>query len=175
MIALDNTTAGALAQQGNTKIIKLDSGLLAYNITSYETIKLPQYNVISTPRGGQYKVVLPDGSKVSLNAASSLKFPVAFTGKERLVELTGEGYFEVAKNAAQPFKVVVEGTTVEALGTAFNVNAYTDETGMHTTLVEGSVRISQNKKVEILKPGQQLTVTGEGIMKLVKDADVESA
>jgi len=113
------------------------------------------FNTISTPVGGQYTVVLPDGSKVWLNAASSLKFPTAFTGTERRVELTGEGYFEVAKNKHMPFKVNFNREEVEVLGTHFNISAYPDEAVTRTTLLEGSVRISKNNIKKILVPGQQ--------------------
>lgn len=171
VIDLNNAATGGLTQQGNTKIIKQDSGQLAYNITSYETIKMPQYNVLSTPRGGQYKIVLPDGSKVWLNAASSLKFPVAFTGKERLVELTGEGYFEVAKNAAQPFKVMTEGITVEALGTQFNIMSYRDEPFINTTLLEGSVKVTSANISNILRPAQQAQLNRTGNMQVVYNLD----
>ncbi|MGN6435831.1 MAG: FecR family protein [Agriterribacter sp.] len=159
MILLDSVGTGNLANQGNTQIIKLDSGQLAYNTeNSYEPIAIPQYNVITTPRGGQYSIVLPDGSKVWLNAASSLKFPIAFTGEERLVELTGEGYFEVAKNAAKPFRVRADQTIVEAIGTAFNINAYNDEPAQNTTLVEGKVKLTTPKNEVMLTPGQQAVV-----------------
>ncbi len=126
-----------------TKIIKLDSGQLAYNTAnSYEPIAIPQYNVITTPRGSQYSIVLPDGSKVWLNAASSLKFPVVFNGNERKIELDGEGYFKVAPDKNKPFKVVTGNQMVQALGTTFNVNAYSDEVVVSTTLVEGSVVVT---------------------------------
>src|SRR5207244_359201 len=125
-IILDSATNGAIAQQGNTKIIKLDSGRLAYSGQANEQATI-QYNTISTPRGGQYRVTLSDGTKVWLNAASSLKYQTVFNGKERNVELTGEAYFEVAHNAAMPFHVKVNDMTVEVLGTHFNVMAYGDE------------------------------------------------
>ena len=101
------------------------------------------YNTLSTPRGGQYQLVLPDGSKVWLNASSSLHFPTAFTGKNREVELTGEAYFEVAKNKEKPFHVKVNDMQVEVLGTHFNINAYEDENAIRTSLLEGSVKITK--------------------------------
>jgi ferric-dicitrate binding protein FerR (iron transport regulator) len=123
-------------------------------------------------------VVLPDGSKVWLNAASTLRFPVAFEGKERGVELSGEAYFEVAKNAAQPFKLKVPGKIeIEVLGTVFNVNAYTNEKNSYTTLVEGSVSVSHTNKTDsriVLKPGDQLQA-GEAGMALTQKANVEKA
>ena len=154
IIILDSSSNGTLAQQGNTKIIKLDDGQLAYNSGSTNQGEV-LYNTISTPRGGQYQLTLPDGSKVWLNAASSLRFPAAFTGKERNVELTGEGYFEVAKNAKMPFRVKVNEMMVEVLGTHFNINAYNDEKIIRTTLLEGSVKINASNTTVTLKPDQQ--------------------
>lgn len=162
-IVLDTTAKGIVTQQGNTKIIKVDSGQLTYNSLNGKPGEI-LYNTISTPRGGQYQVVLSDGSKVWLNAASSLKYPTAFTGKERIVELTGEGYFEVVHNAAQPFAVSVNGMEVHDIGTAFNINAYTDEPVIKTTLISGSVKVTdlktQNSK--LLEPGQQAVVSLSG-------------
>jgi ferric-dicitrate binding protein FerR (iron transport regulator) len=161
-IILDSATNGALTQQGNTKIIKLDNGQLSYNSLngSSSSPKTGEilYNIISTPRGGQYQVVLADGSKVWLNAASSLRFPTSFTGKERDVALTGEGYFEVAHNATKPFKVSVMGTEIEVLGTHFNVNAYDDETTIKTTLLEGSVKVGKGSASKTIRPGEQAQI-----------------
>lgn len=155
-IVLDSTNNGNIANQGQTKIIKID-GQLAYN--SAGTNKEILYNTITTPRGGQYQLILADGSKVWLNAASSLHFPTNFTGKERKVTLTGEGYFEVAKNADMPFKVDVAGKgEVEVLGTHFNVNAYEDEDVMKATLLEGSVKVINGNKAVLIEPGQQATI-----------------
>jgi ferric-dicitrate binding protein FerR (iron transport regulator) len=110
---------------------------------------------VRTPRGGTYQVVLPDGSKVWLNAGSSLTFPKKFDKQARVVMLTGEAYFEIAKNPAQPFRVLTIGQHVTVLGTHFNVNAYRDELAPRTTLVEGSVNVSWANQTAILKPGQQ--------------------
>ncbi len=157
VIDLDSSGAGLLAQQGNTSIINKD-GRIVYdprNMRSGETI----YNTISTPRGGQYQLVLPDDTKVWLNATSALKFPVAFTGNSRTVELTGEAYFEVAKNPARPFFVKVKDVEVKVLGTHFNIMAYDEEQAIKTTLLEGSVRTSMvNGQLSILKPGQQAVI-----------------
>jgi len=153
-IILDNAANGSLTEQGNTKVIKLDDGQLAYN--SEGAAGEVVYNTISTPRGGQYQLVLADGSKVWLNAASTLRFPATFSGKERKVELTGEGYFEVAKNAAMPFKVELEnGVGVEVLGTHFNVMSYSDDEQVKTTLVEGKVRVLNGENNVMLRPNQQ--------------------
>ncbi len=117
-------------------------------------------------------MTLNDGSKVWLNAGSSITYPVAFVGDERKVTITGEAYFEVAKNAGMPFRVKInESTEIEVLGTHFNVNAYADEASINTTLVEGSVRVTANKKVQLLSPGQQAQVNANAI-NLIKDADV---
>jgi transmembrane sensor len=165
VIDLDSSGAGQLAQQGNTNIINKD-GKIIYDPhkSSGETI----YNTISTPRGGQYQLVLPDGTKVWLNATSSLKFPVAFTGNSRSVELTGEAYFEVTtlrlrSGQKMPFKVnVANRAEVEVLGTHFNVMAYSEEEAIKTTLLEGSVKVnngqSGNKQSAMLKPGEQVSI-----------------
>ena len=120
-------------------------------------------------------MVLADGSKVWLNAASSLRFPAAFTGKERKVELMGEGYFEVAKNASMPFKVEVNGMEVEVLGTHFNINSYNDEPAIRTTLLEGSVKINKNNTTSLLKPGQQAEVNSAGEVRIINDAGIDEA
>jgi len=192
-IVLDSAHNGALTQQGNTAVIKLNNGQLAYEAASggkLQAASKATYNTIATPRGGQYQVALPDGTKVWLNAASSLKFPTAFTGKERDVELTGEAYFEVAKNASAPFKVHIithqmlgsdgqgkgsSGGEVEVLGTQFNVNAYDDEVTIKTTLLEGSVRVAKGSGHSLLKPGQQAQLDRNGDLHLVPDANTEEA
>jgi len=131
------------------------------------------YNTLSTPKGSQYQLVLPDGSKVWLNAASSIRFPTAFTGSTRQVTLTGEAYFEVAKNAKQPFIVQANDMTVQVLGTHFNVMAYNDEAAMATTLLEGSVKVQQQGQAAMLVPGKQALVTSSTLK--VQDADIEQA
>ena len=170
-IILDSAANGTLSHQGKTQIIKLDDGQLAYNAAAGSSEVL--YNTIATPRGGQYQVVLPDGTKVWLNAASSLRFPSTFSGKERIVELTGEGYFEVAKNAAMPFQVKTGEMQVEVLGTHFNVKAYSDEESLNTTLLEGSVKVvSKAKAGVLLKPGQQATLKDKETAFGLSDVDV---
>ncbi|WP_276481788.1 FecR family protein [Paraflavitalea pollutisoli] len=148
-IILDTAGNTTLAQQGTTRIIKLNNGQLAYQDANKATAGAqPLFNTIATPNGGQYEIILPDGSHVWLNAASSLRFPTAFTGGERKVQLTGEAYFEVAKNAAMPFRVYTadrqhqDNGVVEVLGTHFNVNAYEDEPLVKTTLLEGKVTVA---------------------------------
>src|SRR5690606_13240443 len=134
------------------------------------------YNTITTPRGGQYMVVLPDGTKVWLNAASSLRFPTAFTGKERRVELSGEAYFEVAKSGI-PFLVNSAGQQIEVLGTHFNVMAYEDEASIKTTLLEGSVKVSNMKSQisHLLRPGQQSSLSRDGSLKVTEVNTEEAA
>ena len=157
-IVLDSAKDGELASQGNTKVLKSGDGRLTYQATAGSSVA---WNTISTPRGGQYQIVLPDGTHVWLNAVSSLRFPTAFTGDSRQVELTGEAYFEVAPftgaggHGKLPFLVMAGGTTVEVLGTHFNVNAYTDEKAQHTTLLEGAVKVIHGSAAQLLHPGQQ--------------------
>ncbi|RNI37818.1 FecR family protein [Hanamia caeni] len=153
-IVLDSIQNGKI-QQGSA-IISKQNGMLVYDGKMHANGAMPvTYNTLTTPRGGQYQVVLPDGSKVWLNASSSLRFPTAFIGKERNVELTGEAYFEVAKNKEKPFHVNVNGMQVEVLGTHFNINAYADENSIKTSLLEGSVKIKRGSVSGLLKPGQQ--------------------
>ena len=172
-IVLDSARNGALGQQGSTRIIKLDSGRLAYAVNGNDVNTALQYNTISTPRGGQYQVVLPDGSQVWLNAASSLRFPVAFTGKDRSVTLTGEAYFEVAQHAGKPFVVRTRGMQVNVLGTHFNVMAYADEDRVKTTLVEGAVSVSQGNATSLMKPGQQAAIDDNGTRFNISRPDIE--
>ncbi len=155
-ITLDSASNGSLAQQGGVTVIKLDKGLLAYEPSSTTTTEILQ-NTITTPAGGQYQLTLSDGTKVWLNAASSLRFPAAFTGNDRKVSITGEAYFEVARNTSKPFKIQIANSgMVEVLGTSFNINSYTNEPSINTTLLEGSVKITSLSGEQItLKPGQQ--------------------
>ena len=171
-IVLDSAGNGMLAQQGTTQIIKKQDGQLLYNSAGTAADEVA-YNLLQTPRGGQYKIVLPDGSKVWLNAASSLKYPVVFSGKERRVEITGEAYFEIAKDAMRPFKVQVNQMEVEVLGTHFNINSYTDEESVRTTLLEGKVKVSTARVSNYLQPGQQAQLRPSGNMRIVNDVNLE--
>jgi len=174
-IILDSAQNGTLSQQGNTKVLKLENGQLAYNTSGTTTEVL--YNTVSTPRGGQYQLTLADGSKVRLNAASSIRFPASFTGSERKVELVGEGYFEIAKNAVMPFKVDVAGKgEVEVLGTHFNINSYSNEPAINTTLIEGSVKVTGliSGKTVLLLPGQQAKLSSNGELSINRNADLAS-
>ena len=175
VIALNGARNGQLATQKNGIVNKTRDGEVVYQSNSHPAAAgITEFNTIATPRGGQYTIVLPDGSKVWLNATSSLKFPVAFTGTTRNVELVGEAYFEVAKDKNKPFKLTVNGATVEVLGTHFNVMAYSEETKIRTTLLEGSVRISKGDKSGLLKPGQQADIDRQNNIR-INEADVEQA
>jgi transmembrane sensor len=168
-IVLDSAANGNLTKQGNTTIIKLD-GKLAYSASGNNGEVL--YNTISTPKGGMYQIVLSDGSKVWLNASSSLRFPTAFTGKQRNVELSGEAYFEIEKNALMPFNVAVSEMNVQVLGTHFNVMAYNEESEIKTTLLEGAVKVTKGSAVALLKPGKQASLDNSGAIKIT-DAEIE--
>ncbi len=176
VITLDSIANGALATQGGIQVLKQQDGVIAYEPQADSPAQDVLMNTITTPRGGQYQLTLTDGSKVWLNAASSLRFPAAFTGNQREVALTGEGYFEVAKNAAKPFKVILgNGTTVEVLGTHFNIMSYEEEDMNRTTLLEGSVKLTNSSAAMLLKPGQQAVIDHSGKMKLLNDVDTEEA
>lgn len=176
-ILLDDAANGELARQKNIIIKKTGDGQLIYDLSQYEDngeVSKLNINTISTPVGGQYQLILPDGSKVWLNSLSSLRFPVVFKEKTRTVELSGEGYFEVAKDAKKPFIVKVGGTEVEVLGTHFNIMAYRDELNNETTLLEGSVKVNSLKSLKsvILTPGQQAQIGASNLIK-VRNVDVE--
>ncbi|NLR79405.1 FecR family protein [Chitinophaga eiseniae] len=170
-IELDSAARGTLTQQGAASVTKLNNGQLAYQISNH-TGADAVYNTVTTPRGGQYQIVLPDGTRVWLNAASSLHFPTSFTGKERMVEVTGEAYFEVARKENQPFKVVTQGMEVKVLGTHFNVNAYADEAASSTVLLEGKVIVSYRGKNVLMNPGQQALVKED--IRIMPHADIET-
>lgn len=164
-VILDSVNNGNITKQGNVTVIKLNDGQLAYQLSTSSTNSTPAtvlYNTISTPRGGQYQLILADGSKVWLNAASSIKFPNVFVGKERKVQITGEAYFEVAHNKDMPFRVWVNDMEVEVLGTHFNVNAYTDEPSVNTTLLQGSVKVIDGSNSKIIIPGEQAQIKEGG-------------
>jgi ferric-dicitrate binding protein FerR (iron transport regulator) len=171
IISLDAIPNGDIAAEGDVQVIKMD-GTLQYNGAN-DNAEIT-YNTIQTPRGGKYQLVLSDGTLVWLNAASSLRFPVTFSNKERLVELKGEAYFEV-KKGERPFKVSLQnGSQIEVKGTAFNVNAYHDEEMLKTTLIEGKINFMNLGKTQALVPGQQIRLTYEQPEKpVVEDVDVE--
>ncbi|HWK02476.1 MAG TPA: FecR domain-containing protein [Puia sp.] len=180
-VVLDSLGNGVVAIQGSMQVV-LKNGELVYDSKHQGSgISTQQsdaaYNTMSTPRGRQFHVQLPDGTQVWLNSASSIRYPTVFTGRERKVEISGEAYFEVAKNAKIPFKVKINNNTeVEVLGTHFNINAYSDEASIKTTLLEGSVKVSLNNKTELLSPGQQAQVSDkDAFIKVIKNADLTQA
>ncbi len=182
-ISLTDADNGMLAEQAGIRITKTADGQLVYEVRHLEGGRtersLPAvemtYNTIETPKGGRYQVRLPDGSNVWLNAASKLTFPSSFiTHKSRMVELSGEAYFEIAKDKEHPFIVKTYNQVVEVFGTQFNINSYVDEPDVKTTLLEGSIKVSENKGTDkILKPGQQSTITSSGLK--VENVDIDLA
>lgn len=171
-INLSSVSSGALMSLNGTQIIKSAGGEIVFKIVDSEIINKihggeRNMNSITTPRGGQYTITLPDGTRVKLNAGSSLHFPTSFTGlSNRRVSMTGEAYFEVAKNNKQPFIVDSGNQLIEVIGTHFNINAYLDEKTVSTTLLEGSVKISDKTRINqvhdtrILQPGEQARYSG---------------
>src|SRR5690606_1770231 len=144
-ILLNDSSAGILAQELGVEIRKAGDGSIFYEATQADVAEgKPSYNTFSTPKGSSYRILLPDGTKVWLNTASTIRYPVVFTGSERNVSLSGEAYFEVAPDVSRPFKVEANGSVIKVLGTYFNVSAYADEPRTTTTLVEGAVNVSRN-------------------------------
>jgi len=174
-IPLDSTGSGTIGRQGNNTVINL-KGALAYNATrdparSSGTDRIA-FNTLSTNASNQYQLILPDGSHIWLNAASSVKFPVSFSSRERSVEITGEAYFEIAKDARRPFLVHYKDMTVQVLGTSFNVNAYADEQSVATTLLDGSVKVLRGNDHTMLAPTQQVQLSSAG-MKVLSDINTD--
>lgn len=169
-VVLDSLQNGWGTTQQNASV-QLNNGQLTYQSRTGQAAAIA-YNTLSTPRGRQFSIALPDGSRVWLNAASSITFPTAFTDKERLVSVTGEVYLEVAASSKAPFRVRInDKTTVDVLGTSFNINAYSDEPAIAATLLEGKVRVNSEAKAALLKPGQQAQITPQSGL-TVKQADV---
>ena len=172
-IALDDASNGVVAREGNSKVLKPEDGQLLYEQEENSEHGPISYNTLATPRSGQYQLILPDGSKVWLNSESSIHYPIAFAENERRVQITGEAYFEIAKfknSSGQRIPFIVDlpstggagGGQVEVLGTHFNVNAYSDESAIKTTLLEGKVRVVKKTGVAqqsaILAPGEQAVI-----------------
>ncbi|HEU4606657.1 MAG TPA: FecR domain-containing protein, partial [Chitinophagaceae bacterium] len=174
-ILLDSAADGILAQQGGISVLKL-KGRLSYDKNQRQEAA-PLYNKVFTGRGNQYQLELSDGTNVWLNASSSIRFPINFTGGERRVEVSGEAYFEVAKDASRPFRVTVQSalgnSEVEVLGTHFNINAYDDEELVKTTLLEGSIKLSKNEATQLLKPGQQAAYDAQSALTVNYGVDVD--
>ncbi|UYQ95747.1 FecR domain-containing protein [Chitinophaga horti] len=171
-VLLDSLPDGEVARQGGSRI-RLLKGQLAYDEQSGKADAV-RFNTVNTPRGRQFSLLLPDGTRVWLNSATMIKFPVAFTGAERRVEVSGEAYFEVAKNDAQPFTVQVnQSSEIKVLGTRFNIKAYLDEKIASTTLLDGKVSVTGNDEPVVLRPGQQANL-GNGQLQVVQNAHVDA-
>jgi len=172
---LNDTKKGLLATQGKTILKKNKDGQIIYVQANKNEGPSLIYNTVSVPVGGQYQVVLSDSTKVWLNSASSITFPVAFSKTERRITITGEVYLEVTKNKHLPFRVVTGKQTIEVLGTHFNINAYPDEPSIKTTLAEGSVKVTANGQMVVLKPQQQSDVLNDKFEKIsVNNVDVDN-
>ena len=182
VVYLDSTAPGLLASEAGMRLEKKADGSIVY--VSGQDVVSPAdtmvFNEISTPRGGQYQVILSDGTHVWLNAETTLRFPVVFRGADRRVDLSGEAYFEVAKDQHRPFRVMTTGSLVEVFGTHFNVNAYADEAAVRTTLLEGRVGVrpsagTSGTNLRMLSPGEQAAVKPDGSVKIDDQADTEEA
>lgn len=174
---LDSVGNGTLTTQGNVTVVKTADGKIVYNQKSGGASQVMQYHTMFNPRGSKVQpLTLSDGTRVWLNSESSVRYPIAFTGSERKVEITGEAFFEVAKNAAMPFKVkkANNDTEVQVLGTHFNINAYDDEETIEVTLIEGSVQMKKGNEKQMLIPGQQAQVNVTGNIKVLNNVDVET-
>ena len=158
-VYLDSVASGQLARQGNTRLVKLPGGQVAYQSDENSINTAVMYNTLTNPLGSKViSLTLSDGTQVWLNTGSSLKYPTAFTGNERQVEITGEAYFEITHHAAMPFSVKKGDATVQVLGTHFNIKAYEDESAIRVTLLEGSVKVMKGNAGELLKPGEQAII-----------------
>ncbi len=171
VIVLDSTRSGVLAMQNGVEVRQTGEGQVIYGDLQSLT-GASAFNTISTPIGGQFQVTLEDGTKVWLNATSSLRFPARFSANERAVQITGEAYFEVTKNEAKPFRVTFNGNIVTVLGTHFNIMAYPDEARSKVTLLEGAVDVSNQSSHQVLKPGMQAVI---GDLITVRKANTEEA
>ena len=163
-MVLDSESIGPLAHQGNTTISKTADDCLTYTVDNKGSSGV-EFNTVSTPRGGRFRLVLPDSSRVWLNAASSINFPSAFSGTQRLVRITGEVYFEIVTKSNMPFVVKLKDQVVENLGTAFNIKAYPEEEVFITTPIHGAVKVFLDTNSVLLQPGQQELTYGQSIVK----------
>ncbi|NIG57279.1 DUF4974 domain-containing protein [Chitinophaga sp. Cy-1792] len=162
-IALADCANGKISEEAGSDVNKTAAGSLEYHATNGDNNAAPQFNTLQTARGEQYVLGLPDGTRVWVNASSTLTFPTSFKGlKNRSVTITGEAYFEVAPNAAQPFLVHNGTQEIAVLGTSFNVNNYPDEPASKITLLQGAVKIND----KVLKPGQQAVTGQDGVLKI---------
>ncbi len=173
-INLDEVTAGETIVLNDIKVYKNKDGELVYKVAGADDTKAI-FSLLETPKGGQYQIELADGTKAWLNAASSIRFPSVFAKQERLVEITGEVYFEVAKDPKRPFKVKASEQFIEVLGTHFNVNAYHDEPNAVVTLLEGAVKVQSFGKDYFLKPDQQIQTSLANRSSVVSEVSAEDA
>jgi transmembrane sensor len=175
-LILDSTGNGQLPDQGNSKLVKLDSGSLAYSPLGQQESGITLYNILSTPRGGQFQLILPDGTKVWLNASTTLRYPTSFSGKERKVELSGEAYLEVSKDLSKPFKLEINHEAeVQVLGTHLNIMADTDEQSIATTLLEGRVKMIKGLNAETIVPGEQaIALNNSDRIQVVRGIDLNA-
>ncbi|MBO9203975.1 MULTISPECIES: FecR family protein [Niastella] len=174
-VALSEMNNGDVAQQGNVVVKKIRNGLLEYKLTG-EPSNATVFNTIRTPRGGEYEVILEDGSHIWLNSASTLQFPIHFNNPDRRVALSGEGYFEVESSLLpsgrkKTFTVSVDNMEVQAVGTAFNISAYKEDDRSLTTVVEGLVKVNRNNKTNMLSPGKKLIAKDSNVT--VEEADIK--
>ncbi|WP_461791649.1 FecR family protein [Pedobacter sp.] len=174
-IVLTGATNGKLADEQQSAVVKTTDGTVSYAARTAAIKAMPVYNMLSTPAGGTYRIILSDGTIAWLDAASSIRYPVVFQGDERRVEITGQVYFEVSHMASKPFRVNSKNQVVEVLGTHFNINSYEDENTVTTTLLQGSVKVSKGANAALLKPGQEAaTENGSKTIK-VNPGDTETA
>lgn len=176
VVVLNDMNNGSIAKQGNTEVIKNQNGIVQYTTTQQTTGK-DTYNMLTTPAGGQYRVILEDGTSIWLNAASTLRYPVHFTTDDRRVYLTGEAYFEVASQKSpttgrkKTFVVSAGNMEMEAIGTAFNVSAYKEDNSTQTTVLEGLVKVNAYHTSHFLEPGKKLVARDSTLQ--VEDADTK--
>lgn len=172
-IVLDKNEKGQLATQGGISIERDVKGDIVYLVKGNSEDDDQKINTLSTPAGGKFSIVLSDGSKVWLNATSSIKFPAAFAKDSRRVEIKGEAYFEIETDKQRPFYVINGSSEIKVLGTHFNVMAYPDEYRSELTLLEGSVQFTKNGHPELLKPGKQILYTETSNETRQRDANIE--
>jgi transmembrane sensor len=174
-IILSDTIRGLVAEEAGVSIQQTANGQVVYTILNNSASEANHMNVLSTAKGQTYRVILPDGTQVWLNAASSLTYPTSFSNLNRKVILNGEGYFEVAKDRSHPFIVATNQQEITVLGTRFNINAYTNENAIRTTLLEGSIKLKVKNKETMLKPGQQSVVFDSQLKTLDIDTALSTA
>lgn len=174
-VVLNSASDGQISDQAGIEVTKTRSGELVYTMNEPPDTKVVRMNTVTTPRGGQYHLILVDKTEVWLNSGSSITFPTVFSGNDRKVTITGEAYFEVAKNKSKPFIVSTRQSQITVLGTHFNVNCYDDEETEATTLLEGAVKVTRQDRQLLLKPGQQATIpNNSSLITLHEVEDAES-